>query len=75
MKKLMIIPVSIAFFFLFSCGSDDCNCTKRTFNYDGDFPTSTVEDVDCPGDLEDGDDIIEWNDDDRIDYVIHKTCY
>lgn len=75
MKKLMIIPISIAFLFLFSCEIDDCECTKRTYNYDGDYPTSKVEDVNCPSEMEDGDDIIEWGDDERIAYVINKTCY
>lgn len=74
MKKLVIVPVSIAFMFLLSCSSDNCNCTKRTYNYDGDYPTSTLEDVDCPDGLEDGENIIEWRDDEKIDYVVNKTC-
>ena len=74
MKKLLIIPVSIAFLFLFSCGNDGCECTKRVYNYDGDYPVSTTEVVDCPSDIEDGEDIIEWRDDKKIDYVLTKTC-
>ena len=74
MKKLIIIPVFIAFMLLFSCSSDGCECTKRTFNYDGDYPVSTLEVVDCPDDMEDGEDRITWREDERIDYVLEKTC-
>ena len=74
MKKLLVIPVSIAFLFLFSCSDDGCECTKRTYNYDGDPPTSETKVVDCPGDMEDGEYIYEMREDGRIDYVIHKTC-
>ena len=74
MKKLLVIPVSIAFLFLFSCSNDGCECTQRTYNYDGDYPVSETKVVDCPGDIEDGEDIIEWREDERIDYVLSKTC-
>ena len=74
MKKLLTFTIVLAFIFLSSCETDNCECTKRTFNYDGDYPTSDVEVVDCPEDMEDGDDIIEWGDDDRIDNVVSKTC-
>lgn len=74
MKKLSILMITLASLFLFSCETDNCECTKRTFNYDGDYPTSEVEVVDCPGGMEDGDDIIEWRDDDKIDNVVSKTC-
>ncbi len=74
MKKLSIVPVTLALFLLFSCETDDCECTKRTYNYDGDYPTSEVEVVDCPSDLEDGEDRIVWNDEEHIDYVLSKTC-
>lgn len=74
MKKLLILPVFIALIFSTSCSSDNCECTKRSFNYDGDYPVSTLEEVDCPGDIEDGEDIIVWREDDKIDYVLSKTC-
>jgi hypothetical protein len=74
MKKFVIVPITLAFLFLFSCESDNCECTKRTFNYEGDYPTSDVEVVNCPAEMEDGDDIIEWGDDDKIDNVVSKTC-
>jgi hypothetical protein len=74
MKKLLIVPVAIAFMFLFSCSNDGCECTTRTFNYDGDYPVSSVEVVDCPADMEDGENRIEWREDERIDYVLIKTC-
>jgi len=74
MKKLSIVPIALVFLFLFSCERDNCECTKRTYNYDGDYPVSDLEVVDCPDDMEDGDDIIEWRDDKRIDYVLSKTC-
>ncbi len=75
MKRLSIIPLTIAFLFLFSCEDDNCECTKRTYNYDGDYPVSETEVVDCPSDMEDGEDRIEWRDDDKIDYVLTRTCY
>ena len=74
MKKLLILPVFIALVSLTSCSSDGCECTKRTYNYDGDYPTSTLEVVDCPDDMEDGDHIDEWREDGRIDYWLSKTC-
>jgi len=74
MKKLIIVPVSIAFPLLFSCENDGCECTKRTFNYDGEYPTSQTEVVDCPSGMEDGESLIEWRDDDKIDHVITRTC-
>ena len=74
MKKLLILPVFIALLSLNSCSSDGCECTKRTYNYDGDYPVSTLEVVDCPDDIEDGEDVIVWGEDDKIDYVLTKTC-
>ena len=74
MKKLLILPVFIAFLSLSSCGNDGCECTKRSYNYDGDYPVSSLEVVDCPSDMEDGEDRIEWREDERIDYVLNKTC-
>ncbi len=74
MKKLLILPVFIAFLSLSSCGNDSCECTKRSYNYDGDYPVSSVKVVDCPADMESGDDIIEWREDGKIDYVLTKTC-
>lgn len=75
MKKLLIVPVFFAFLFLFSCSNDGCECTKRSYNYDGDYPVSSVKTVDCPGDMEDGEDRIVWREDQRIDYVLNKTCF
>lgn len=74
MKKLLILPVFIALVSLTSCSSDGCECTKRSYNYDGDYPVSSLEVVDCPSDMEDGEDRIEWREDERIDYVLNKTC-
>lgn len=74
MKKL-IFPIVLAFLFLFSCEDDRCECVKSTYSYDGDYPVAKEEEVDCPSDMEDGDYIIEWRADDRIDYIIGKTCY
>ncbi len=74
MKKLLFLPIFIVFLSLSSCYTDDCECTKRTYNYEGDYPVSSTEVVDCPDDIEEGADLIEWREDNRIDYVLTKTC-
>jgi len=74
MKKL-IIPVALSFLFLFSCETDNCECFEKTFDYSGDYPVMETEVIDCPGDIEDGEDIIYWDEaTGRIDYIINKTC-
>lgn len=73
--KNLIIPVALSFLFLFSCESDKCECFKKTFNYDGEYPVMETEVIDCQEDIENGEDIIFWDEAQRrIDYIINKTC-
>ena len=72
MKKLLILA---GLLLLFSCEKDSCECLKKSYDYSGDYPVMSVEEIDCPDDMEDGEDRITWDEaNGRIDYILSKTC-
>ena len=76
MRKYVFHLLFIGLILLFSCEETDrCECLKVTYAYDGVYPVGTEELVDCPQGMEDGDYLIEWREDLRIDYIIDMTCY
>ena len=74
--RRIIGPLVLSFLILpGACDKDGCECLKKSYDYGGDYPIRETEEVDCPGDLADGDDLIVWDEaNDRIDYIISKTC-
>jgi len=75
MKKLIIPSILLMLLLLFSCEKDGCECLKKSYDYSGDYPVMETEEIDCPGDLEDGEERIVWDDaNGRIDYILSKSC-